>query len=70
MALWHFSRRAISCAKAVSAVSEKDCCVLKFVFFGIASPTAVRSLETAVASTPSSSTDSFPGWKYLRVQMR
>lgn len=29
IALWHVRRRAISCANAVRAVSEKDCCVLK-----------------------------------------
>jgi hypothetical protein len=34
MALWESRRRAISWAKAVSAVSEKDFCVLKFVSFG------------------------------------
>ena len=31
MARWAVSRRAISCANAVRAVSENDCWVLKFV---------------------------------------
>ena len=67
IALWHLSRRAMSCAKAVSAVSEKDCCVWKFVSLGIVSPKVASSWEGVAGGTSESaiSINPLPGWKYL-----
>lgn len=62
MALWAESRRAMSWANAVSAVSEKDCCVLKLVAFG--NVAAGRTERDAVAGASVTSGRSFKllGW--------